>query len=78
VKPEQWSEDLALEIARQNGLPDLTDRHWLVIRFMRDFACKASVDMFGLEKADFVDDVEDIITVGEFYQLAAGGQIIFT
>lgn len=35
-KPEQWSEDLALEIARQNGIPDLTDRHWLVIRFMRD------------------------------------------
>lgn len=35
-KPEQWSEDLALEIARQHGLPDLTDRHWLVIRFMRD------------------------------------------
>ena len=34
-KPEQWSEDLALEIARQNGIPDLTDRHWLVIRFMR-------------------------------------------
>ena len=35
-KAEQWNEDLALEIARQNGLPDLTDRHWLVIRFMRD------------------------------------------
>ena len=35
-KPEQWTEDLALEIARQNGLPDLNDRHWLVIRFMRD------------------------------------------
>jgi TusE/DsrC/DsvC family sulfur relay protein len=35
-KPEQWTEDLALEIARQNGLPDLTDRHWLVIRYMRD------------------------------------------
>ena len=35
-QPEQWNEDLALEIARQNGLPDLTDRHWLVIRFMRD------------------------------------------
>lgn len=35
-KPERWNEDLALEIARQNGLPDLTDRHWLVIRFMRD------------------------------------------
>jgi peroxiredoxin family protein len=45
---------------------------------VRLFACKASVDMFGLEKADFVDCVDDIITVGDFYGLAAGGQIIFT
>lgn len=35
-KPEQWNEDLALEIARVNGIPDLTERHWMVIRFMRD------------------------------------------
>ena len=42
------------------------------------YACKASVDLFGLGRDDFIDQVDDIITVGEFYQLAAGGQIIFT
>ena len=42
------------------------------------YACKASVDMFGLEREDFIDDLEDVITVGEFYALAGGGQIIFT
>jgi peroxiredoxin family protein len=42
------------------------------------YACKASVDMFGLSKDDFVEQVEAIITVGEFYEMAAGGQIIFT
>jgi peroxiredoxin family protein len=42
------------------------------------YACKASVDLFGLEKNDFIDQVQDIITVGEFYEMAAGGQIIFT
>ena len=42
------------------------------------WACKASVDMFGLTMEDFVPQVEDIITVGDFYGLAAGGQIIFT
>ena len=42
------------------------------------YACKASVDLFGLEKNDFIDQVEDIITVGEFYGKAAGGEIIFT
>ncbi len=44
----------------------------------RLFACKASVDMFDLTKDDFIEQVEDIITVGEFYELADGGQIIFT
>ena len=42
------------------------------------YACKASVEMFGLTRDDFIDDLEGIITVGEFYELAAGGQIIFT
>ena len=42
------------------------------------YACKASVDMFGLDKDDFVEQVHDIITIGDFYDLAAGGQIIFT
>ncbi|MEZ4455275.1 MAG: TusE/DsrC/DsvC family sulfur relay protein [Gemmatimonadales bacterium] len=35
-QPEQWNEELGLEIARQAGLPDLTDRHWMVIRYLRD------------------------------------------
>jgi peroxiredoxin family protein len=42
------------------------------------YACKASVDLFGLTREDFIEQVQDIITVGEFYQKAAGGQIIFT
>ncbi len=42
------------------------------------YACKASVDMFGLTEADFVPQVEKVLTVGEFYELSAGGEIIFT
>ena len=42
------------------------------------YACKATVDMFGLTTADFIDELAGILTVGEFYQLAAGGEIIFT
>jgi peroxiredoxin family protein len=45
---------------------------------VRLYACKATVDMFGLTMADFVPQVEGIISVGEFYEQAAGGQIIFT
>ena len=42
------------------------------------FACKASVEMFHLTKKDFCPQVADIISVGQFYEKAAGGQIIFT
>jgi tRNA 2-thiouridine synthesizing protein E len=34
--PYQWDEELAREIAAESGIPELTDRHWLVVRFMRD------------------------------------------
>ena len=34
--PGDWSEELALEIARENGVTELTERHWQVVRFMRD------------------------------------------
>lgn len=42
------------------------------------YACQASVDLFELSKDDFIEQVNGIITVGEFYELADGGQIIFT
>ena len=34
--PQQWNEPIAEAIAAENGIPVLTDRHWLVVRFMRD------------------------------------------
>ena len=34
-KPEQWNEAMAEEIARENGIDHLTDRHWQVVSFMR-------------------------------------------
>jgi peroxiredoxin family protein len=42
------------------------------------YACRATVDMFGLTMEDFVPQVNDVISVGEFYALAGGGQIVFT
>ena len=45
---------------------------------VRLFACKASVDMFGLTMDDFIPQVEGIISVGDFYEKAGGGEIIFT
>ena len=42
------------------------------------YACKATVDMFHLTPEDFCDEVEKVLTVGEFYELSAGAQVIFT
>ena len=42
------------------------------------YACKATVDMFHLSKDDFCPQMDEIITVGEFYEKSAGAEIIFT
>jgi dissimilatory sulfite reductase related protein len=33
---EQWNEQIAQAIAAEHGIAELTDRHWLVVRFMRE------------------------------------------
>jgi len=42
------------------------------------YACKATVDMFKLKKEDFCPQVDAIINVARFFEIAAGGEIIFT
>ncbi len=45
----------------------------------RLWACKLAVDMFHLEKADLIDEIEDILTIGDFYNRAdeEGTQLLF-
>ena len=42
------------------------------------YGCKATVDMFHLKKEDFCPQMNEIITVGDFYEKSAGASIIFT
>lgn len=42
------------------------------------YACKATVDMFHLSMDDFCPQMDEVLTVGEFYEISAGSQIIFT
>jgi hypothetical protein len=42
------------------------------------FSALATRMMIALTLDDFVPQVEDVISVGEFYAKAAGGQIVFT
>lgn len=41
------------------------------------YACKMSVDMFDLDKDDFIDGVIDIVTAGDFMDMTEGAQIVF-
>jgi tRNA 2-thiouridine synthesizing protein E len=68
VDAGQWNEQIAEEIAEENGIPELTDRHWLVVRFMRDryLATGAAPSIRALGK-------ESGVPVKELYQLFPKG-----
>ena len=41
--PAQWNETVAQEIARRDGIGQLTDEHWEVIRSLREHYAKFGV-----------------------------------
>ena len=66
--PNQWTEAMAVEMARADGIDELTDKHWQVIRFMRtEYAEKGTgptVRVLGKTSG---------VTVKELYQLFPKG-----
>jgi len=38
TNPGEWTKEIAAELAREEGLPTLTDAHWKVIEFCRQDA----------------------------------------
>jgi dissimilatory sulfite reductase related protein len=68
TRPEQWNEQIAEAIAAGNGIAALSDRHWLVVRFMRDryLATGAAPSVRALGK-------ESGVPVKELYQLFPKG-----
>ena len=67
-KPEQWTEEIGVEIARQAGVEPLTGAHWTVIRFMRERFLETgqapSIRTLGKESG---------VTTKELYQLFPKG-----
>ena len=65
---EQWNERIAQAIAAQNGIDQLTDRHWLVVRFMREryLATSNAPSIRALGK-------ESGVPIKELYQLFPKG-----
>jgi dissimilatory sulfite reductase related protein len=65
---EQWNEQIGEAIARENGIPELTDRHWLVVTFMRErfLATGTAPTIRSLGK-------ESGVSIKELYQLFPKG-----
>ena len=68
IDAEQWNEQIAEQIAGENGIPELTPRHWLVVQFMRDryLATGAAPSIRSLGK-------ESGVPVKELYELFPKG-----
>jgi TusE/DsrC/DsvC family sulfur relay protein len=68
TNPEQWNEQIAEQIACENGIAVLTPRHWLVVRFMRErfLATGTAPTIRSLGK-------ESGVPVKELYQLFPKG-----
>jgi dissimilatory sulfite reductase related protein len=62
--PNQWNVRIAEAIARENGVPELPPRHWLVVQFMRDryLSTGAAPSIRALGK-------ESGVPIKELYQL---------
>jgi len=66
--PGTWTEAMAQDIAAHEGIPQLTDRHWQVVRLMRtEYAAKGTApNVRALAKISGV-------SIKELYQLFPKG-----
>jgi tRNA 2-thiouridine synthesizing protein E len=63
-----WDENLAKELAKLEGISELTERHWIVINFMRkEFQAKG--DAPSIRKLT----KESGVSTKELYELFPGG-----
>jgi tRNA 2-thiouridine synthesizing protein E len=68
TQADQWNEQIAAEIARENGIDELSPRHWLVVNFMRDRYLKTgsapSIRALGKESGVPVKELYELFPKG--------------
>ena len=63
--PSQWNKEIAVEIAKEEGL-ELTEKHFLLLDFIRNrFATGEALTISGVGKSGIVD-------IKGFYELFSG------
>jgi tRNA 2-thiouridine synthesizing protein E len=66
--PNQWTKEIAVELARNEGIDALTDKHWTVIEFMRkeyfEKGTGATVRMLGKTSGVSVKELYELFPKG--------------
>ena len=42
-EPDQWNEDVALALASTEGVAELTEQHWAIVNYLREYFAKFGV-----------------------------------
>ena len=42
-RPEQWNQDVAKALAQTEGVDAMTDEHWKVVKYLRDYYLKFGI-----------------------------------
>lgn len=74
INPDNWDEDFANAMAAQTDIPDgLTEKHWAVIRYIREFLKEKGRCPLVYENCDanglYIDDLQRLFPTG--YQRGA-------
>ena len=67
VDSSQWNEEIAKEIAKEEGIEELTEKHFEIIKFIRDNV-DAGLTIRKIGKSGMVD-------IKGFYDLFPGGPL---
>ena len=68
IKHEEWTRDIATRLASDEGIEELTERHWAVLEFMRkEFEEKGTAPSIRRLKQT------GVVPVKELYALFPGG-----
>ena len=68
TNPSQWTKEIAIEIAKQEGV-ELTDKHFQVLNYLRErFAKGEALSIRGINKSGIVE-------VKDFYQMFPGAPL---
>ena len=66
---DQWTRDIAIEIANGEGIPELTDAHWSIIGYIQDqYRNEARLSIRSIGKSG-------VVSIKEFYALFPDGPL---